>query len=110
MAVKHPAPTVRGLVGPVLVLDTGESFQWSDPNRRVQKLVVGQSVKVLTDEGALRRGRRRWHPGAIGVIASNQRPARNHDRGWMVTVNGFTVLLFDDELDENTEAKEATAA
>lgn len=59
-------------------------------------LEPGTAVVVLTDEGAVRRGRRRWHPGrSVGYILSKH---RLHTRCWNVRVNGYTVLLFTDEL------------
>lgn len=56
----------------------------------------GALVVVLTDEGAVRRGRRRWHPGrSVGHVLSKH---VLHTRGWNVRVNGYTVILFTDEL------------
>lgn len=104
--MKHPPATTRGLVGPVHYTDDGEPFQWRDPETPTLQLVVGQAVKVLTDEGALRRGRRRWHPGAIGTVLAK---SKRHDLAWTVLVNGFTVLLFSDEMDYVAQEKEIAA-
>lgn len=65
----------------------------------------GTNVIVMTAEGAVRRGRRRWHPGR--TIGRVMRPHVLHDRCWHVRVNGITVILFTDELalaDTTTEA------
>lgn len=60
-------------------------------------MIEGTPVIVLTDEGAVKRGRRRWHPGrSIGYVLSKH---RLHDRAWNVRVNGYTVILFTDELE-----------
>lgn len=61
-------------------------------------LVVGQQVVVLLGDelGAVRRGRRRWHPGqSVGQVV---RKHPIHTRGWFVLVNGFTIIAFEDEL------------
>lgn len=65
----------------------------------------GTYVVVLTDEGAVRRGRRRWKPGiTVGVV---ERRHRLYDRCWHVRLpTGQAVVLFTDEL---RLAKEATA-
>lgn len=70
-------------------------------------LEPGMEVLVLTDEGALRRGRRRWHPGrSVGVV---ERQHRLHTRGWHVLVNSHSVILFEDELALIPKAEEASA-
>lgn len=59
-------------------------------------LFEGTPVIVLTDEGAVRRGRRHWHPGrSVGYVLSKH---RMHDRAWNVCVNGYTIIVFTDEL------------
>jgi hypothetical protein len=64
-------------------------------------LAAGMDVIVLTNDGAVKRGRRRWHPGrSVGEVLSKH---RLHERAWNVRVNGFTVILFEDELALPTE-------
>lgn len=101
-----------GLVGPEVTMTnvfTGEpfTFRWSDPDRVPLALHTGDLVIILTDEGALRRGRRRWHPGAHGIVV---RRSKKHDRGWHVLVNGLhEVLLFSDEMELAPETPQENA-
>jgi hypothetical protein len=57
----------------------------------------GVAVIVLTDEGAVKRGRRCWKPGvSVGTVLSKH---RLHERAWNVQVNGHTIVVFTDELE-----------
>lgn len=57
-------------------------------------------VLILTDEGEKQRGKRRWRPGEdTGLVIDRYRP-HIHDRAWLVQVNGHTVVLFEDEIEE----------
>jgi hypothetical protein len=61
-------------------------------------LVPGDRVVVLAgnDDGAVKRGRRRWHPGrTVGVVIKKH---VLHTRGWWVAVDDLEVILFEDEL------------
>lgn len=68
------------------------------PEKLDLPLERGVRVVVLTDEGAVRRGRRRWRPGVtIGVVLKKH---TLHDRCWHVRIPfGMTVLLFTDEME-----------
>lgn len=89
-----------------LVPDDPEPWlEWFDPDRPDKNFRPGDVVVVLTDEGALRRGRRMWTPGVTaGMILMAH---RLHERCWHVLVekldktggiDDLEVLLFDDEL------------
>ncbi len=59
-------------------------------------------VLILTHEGDKQRGKRRWRPGeSTGVVIDKHRP-HLFDRAWTVQVNGHTVVLFEDEIQEIT--------
>lgn len=78
------------------------------PPKRWLPLARGVEVIVLTAEGAVKRGRRRWHPGrTVGSIFAKH---SLHDRCWKVRVNGMTVLLFEDEMDLAPTNKETLTA
>lgn len=108
-------PLSRGLYGPEVTLTwtredgTEEpfTFQWRDEKTPDFRAKPGDPVVVLTDEGALRRGRRRWHPGQVGHVLHK---SKKHDLGWVVSINGFEVLLFSDELDYPSEEEIASVA
>ena len=68
-------------------------------------LAPGVAVVVTTEEGAVRRGRRRWRPFKdVGVVS---RKHRLHERCWHVRINGYPVVLFTDELALATPEEES---
>lgn len=77
------------------------------PEKHDLPLRPGILVVVLTPEGAVRRGRRRWKPGvSVGKVLSKH---RLHDRAWNVRVNDLNVILFTDELRLATTEESLTA-
>jgi len=74
----------------------GSASSGSEIDSRLRAdVVVGDTVRVATDEGSRVRGKRRWRLMDLGIVHSKAKS----DHAWLVLVNGHSVILFADEFE-----------